>query len=73
MCACRRAAQIGMLPAGTSLAARTVPNLRLLAAPASPARGGRARDWLRFLRDLEYAYYDAMVGHVRTNLRLHRA
>ena len=26
------------------------------------------RDWLRFLRELEYDYYDAMVGHLRTNI-----
>jgi hypothetical protein len=26
------------------------------------------RDWLRFLRDLEYTYYDTMMAHLRTNI-----
>jgi len=59
--------QIGVLPPGASLAGRTVPNLRYSGAGYTGTREAR-RDWLRFLRDLEYAYYDAMVGHLRTNL-----
>ena len=59
--------QIGVLPSGASLAGRTVPNLRSSGTGYTGTREAR-RDWLRFLRDLEYAYYDAMVGHLRTNL-----
>jgi hypothetical protein len=58
--------QIGMLPAGTSLAARTVPNMVYTGNGYTGTQEAR-RDWLRFLRDLENDYYDAMVAHVRTN------
>lgn len=58
--------QIGMLPAGSSLAARTVPNLIYTDSGYTGTQEAR-RDWLRFLRDLEYNYYDTMVAHVRTN------
>ncbi|HTY89025.1 MAG TPA: carbohydrate binding domain-containing protein [Candidatus Acidoferrum sp.] len=58
--------QIGMLPPGSSLAARTVTNL-LYSGDGFTGTQEARRDWLRFLRDLEYAYFDAMVGHVRTN------
>jgi hypothetical protein len=58
--------QIGVLPAGTSLAARTVPNILYSGTGYTSTREAR-RDWLGFLRDLESAYYDAMVAHVRTN------
>ena len=58
--------QIGMLPAGASLAARTVPNLVYGGAGYTATQEAR-RDWLRFLRELESAYYDTMVAHVRTN------
>jgi hypothetical protein len=59
--------QLGTLPPGASLASRTIPNLRYSGSGYQGTREAR-RDWLRFLRDLEYAYYDTMVGHVRTNL-----
>jgi hypothetical protein len=58
--------RIGVLPPGASLAARTVPNILYSGTGYAGTRDAR-RDWLRFLRDLEYAYNDAMVGHVRTN------
>jgi hypothetical protein len=58
--------QIGVLPPGASLAAGTVPNLRYSGSGFTGTREAR-RDWLRFLRDLENNYYDAMVAHVRTN------
>jgi hypothetical protein len=59
--------QIGVLPAGASLAAGTVPNLRYSGSGYTGTREAR-RDWLRFLRDLEYAYYDTMVAHLRTQI-----
>ncbi|HEY5910847.1 MAG TPA: carbohydrate binding domain-containing protein [Verrucomicrobiae bacterium] len=59
--------QIGVLPAGASLAAATVPNLRHSGTGYNGTTEGR-RDWLRFLRDLEYAYYDEMAAHLRTKL-----
>ncbi|MCC6821119.1 MAG: carbohydrate binding domain-containing protein, partial [Verrucomicrobia subdivision 3 bacterium] len=58
--------QIGMLPPGTSLAAHTVPNLVYTGNGYTGTPEAR-RDWLRFLRDLEYNYYDTMVAHVRTH------
>jgi hypothetical protein len=58
--------QIGTLPAGASLATGTVPDIIYSGAGYTGTREAR-RDWLRFLRDLEYAYFDAMAGHVRTN------
>jgi hypothetical protein len=58
--------QIGTLPAGASLAARTVPNL-LYSGTGYRGTAAARKDWLRFLRDLEHRYYAAMVGHVRTN------
>lgn len=58
--------QIGMLPPGTSLAARTVPNLVYSGNGYTGTQEAR-RDWLRFLRDLEYDYYDTMIAHVRTH------
>ena len=59
--------EIGVLPAGTSLALRNVPNLRH-AGPGYTGTTEARRDWLRFLRELEFGYYDAMVGYLRTNL-----
>lgn len=58
--------QIGQLPPGASLAARTVPN-PAYSGTGYPGTQEARRDWLRFLRDLEAAYYDTMVAHVRTN------
>jgi hypothetical protein len=58
--------QLGTLPGGASLAARTVPNMVFSGSGYTGTSGGR-KDWLRFLRDLEYRYYDLMVAHLRTN------
>lgn len=58
--------QIGLLPPAASLAARTVPNLVYTDNGYTGTQEAR-RDWLRFLRDLEYAYYDTMVAYIRTN------
>lgn len=58
--------QIGLLPPAASLTARTVPNLMYSGDGYTGTQEAR-RDWLRFLRDLEYNYYDTMVAHVRTN------
>lgn len=58
--------QIGLLPGGASLAAGTVPNLAFTTGSYTGTKEAR-RDWLRFLRDLESDYYDAMVAHLRTN------
>jgi hypothetical protein len=58
--------QIGTLPPGTSLASGTVPNL-IHAGSGYVGTQEARRDWLRFLRDLEYAYYDTMVAFIRTN------
>jgi len=59
--------QIGVLPPGTSLASSTVPNMRYSGSGYTGTQQAR-RDWLRFLRELEYAYYDAMVTHLRSNI-----
>jgi len=58
--------QVGTLPAGSSLAARTVPNL-LFSGSGYRGTTEARKDWLRFLRDLEYRYYNLMVAHVRTH------
>ena len=54
------------LPLGMSLASGMVPNL-VYQGNGYPGTQEARRDWLRFLRDLEYNYYDAMVAHIRTN------
>ena len=59
--------QMGMLPAGTSLAGRSVPVVHYSGTGYTGTLEARS-DWLRFLRDLESTYYDAMVGHLRTNI-----
>jgi Carbohydrate binding domain len=59
--------QIGVLPDGATLATRTIPNLRYTGVGYTGTSEAR-RDWLRFLRDLEDGYYDAMVGYLRTNI-----
>lgn len=56
--------QIGALPPGASLAARTIPNVRHSGDGFRGTTEAR-KDWLRFLRDLEHRYYDIMVSHVR--------
>ena len=58
--------QLGVLPPGASLASGTVPNLAYSGSGFIGTREAR-RDWLRFLRDLEYNYYDTMVAYIRTN------
>lgn len=58
--------QLGQPPAGTSLASRTLPPVRYAGDGFTGSSAAR-QDWLRFLRDTEVAYYDAMVGHIRTN------
>lgn len=58
--------QLGQLPAGTSLAARAVPNI-LYSGTGHTGTAEARKDWLRFLRDRENRYYDAMLAHVRTN------
>ncbi|MFO1476501.1 MAG: carbohydrate binding domain-containing protein [Verrucomicrobiota bacterium] len=58
--------QLGVLPGGATLAAGNVPNLAYSGTGYTGTKAAR-RDFLRFLRDLENAYYDAMVGHLRTN------
>jgi hypothetical protein len=58
--------QLGTLPSGASLATRTVPNLRYSGDGYTGTAEAR-KDWLRFLRDLEYRYFDAMLAHIRAN------
>ncbi len=55
---------VGTLPAGASLAARNLPNVRQSGEGFTGTLAAR-RDWLAFLRDREVAYYDAMVAHLR--------
>jgi hypothetical protein len=59
--------KLGTLPPGSSLAARTVPNV-VHSGSGYTGTSACRRDWLAFLRDLESAYYDEMVGHLRTNI-----
>jgi hypothetical protein len=56
--------RLGALPDGASLANRTLPNI-LRSGEGFTGTADARRDWLRFLRDLEDRYYDAMVRHVR--------
>lgn len=58
--------QIGTLPSGASLAARTVPDIVYSGSGYTGTQEAR-RDWLRFLRDLESNYFDTMVAYIRTN------
>ncbi len=58
--------QLGTLPPGANLVSRTVPNLRFSGNGYTGTKEAR-KDWLRFLRDLEYRYNDSMVAHVRGN------
>ena len=58
--------QIGVLPPGTSLASSTVPNLTYTGGGFPGTREARL-DWLSFLRELEYDYFDTMVAYIRTN------
>ncbi len=56
--------KVGELPESASLAARNLPIVHHSGAGYTGTSGAR-RDWVRFLRDLEHRYYDAMVTHVR--------
>lgn len=56
--------QLGTLPAGAALETRTVPSIRHSGEGFTGTRDARA-DWIRFLRDLENAYYDEMLAHIR--------
>ncbi len=62
--------RIGTLPAGAALATGTIPNVIHSGSGYNGTQEAR-RDWLRFLRDLEYNYYDTMVAYVRTNCGYH--
>jgi hypothetical protein len=59
--------QLGTMPAGAALASGTVPNLVYSGTGYMGTQDAR-RDWLRFLRDLEYAYFDTMTAYVRSDL-----
>jgi hypothetical protein len=59
--------ELGAPPGGLSLAARNLPNIRYSGTGYTGTQNAR-RDWIRFLRDLETAYYAAMTAHLRTNL-----
>lgn len=56
--------RLGTLPEGASLVAKTIPNVRR-AGDGFTGTAEARKDWLRFLRDLEDRYYDAMVRHIR--------
>lgn len=60
----QKGGQLGQPPAGTSLADRNLPNL-LRAGDGYTGTAETRRDWVRCLRDLESAYYDTMVRHLR--------
>lgn len=60
----QKGGSLGNPPAGATLAQRNLPNVRHSGDGFTGTAGAR-KDWLRFLRDREVAYYDAMVGHVR--------
>lgn len=62
--------QIGVLPNGANLAQGTVPNVTYSNMSGSFTREAR-KDWIRFLRDLEHRYYQAMVTHLRTACGYH--
>jgi hypothetical protein len=59
--------EVGVPPPVTSLENRNLPVIRRSTDGFTGTLDTR-RDWLRFLRDLESAYYAEMVGHLRTNL-----
>lgn len=56
--------RLGTLPGGVTLAGRNIPNIQHGAVGYNGTREAR-RDWVGFLRDLENAYYDQMIAHVR--------
>lgn len=59
--------RLGTLPDGATLASANLPTIRYSGSGFNGTTAAR-RDWVRFLRDLENAYYDAMVGHIRNTL-----
>ncbi len=58
--------QLGQLPNGASLAGGTIPNVRR--SDGFTGTTGARCDWLRFLRDREDRYYEAMVAHLRNSV-----
>lgn len=62
----QKGGQVGQPPADTSLAQRNLPNVHF-AGDGFTGTPDIRKDWLRFLRDTEIAYYDAMVGHLRNH------
>lgn len=62
----QKGGQLGTPPARTSLAQSNLPPVQRAGERFTGTPEAR-KDWLRFLRDTEIAYYDAMVGHLRTN------
>ncbi len=59
--------EVGVPPSGTSLENRNLPVIRHSNGGFTGTLDAR-RDWMRFLRELESAYYAEMIGHLRTNL-----
>ncbi len=59
--------EVGVPPAGASLETRNLPNILRSGGGFKSTLDAR-RDWMRFLREMEGAYYGEMVGHLRTNL-----
>ncbi|MBL9139800.1 MAG: carbohydrate binding domain-containing protein [Verrucomicrobiales bacterium] len=62
----QKGGQVGQPPAGTSLNQGNLPPV-LYAGDGFTGTPDIRRDWIRFLRDTEIGYYDAMAGHLRTN------
>lgn len=58
---------LGVPPGPDSLEKGLTPNIAHAGNGFAATLDAR-RDWLRFLRDLEVNYYDAMVGHLHTNI-----
>lgn len=59
--------QVGLLPPGAALATHSIPNIHHGGEGFTGTAAAR-RDWIRFGLDLENAYYDAMVHHLRHDL-----
>ena len=57
--------QVGLLPPGTSLATRTIPRI-LYSGDGYTGTAEARKDWLRFLRDLEFRYYEQMLECIRS-------
>ena len=54
---------VGNLPENLSLKTGNIPNI----LHSQPMTSQAQRDWVTFLRDLEYRYFNAMVKHLRRN------